>query len=110
VFTDIFTLPLPDGYYIEGTKAMPENIDAQSYWQDKFLGKLYSPQKTLIGESHFFMNKPIRLGRVKNGVWLMTSGEELYLLKSGKQKLLSGDVHNSRLHSMKNRIKWMKGD
>ena len=110
IYAGIFTLPLPDGYYIEGTKAVPENIDAQSYWQDKFLGKLYSPQKTLICESHFFMNKPIRLGRVKNGVWLMTSGEELYLLKGGKQKLLSGDVHNSRLHSMKNRIKWMKGD
>ena len=110
IYAGIFTLPLPDGYYIEGTKAVPENIDAQSYWQDKFLGKLYSPQKTLIGESHFFMNKPIRLGRVKNGVWLMTSGEELYLLKGGKQKLLSGDVRNSRLHTMKNRIKWMKGD
>lgn len=110
IYAGIFKLPLPDGYYIEGTKAVPENVDAQSYWQDKFLGKLYSPQKTLICESHFFMNKPIRLGRVKNGVWLMTSGEELYLLKGGKQKLLSGDVRNSRLHTMKNRIKWMKGD
>ena len=40
----------------------------------------------------------------------MTSGEELYLLKGGKQKLLSGDVRNSRLHTMKNRIKWMKGE
>lgn len=110
IYAGVFTLPLPDGYYIEGTKAVPENIDAQSYWQDKFLGKLYSPQKTLIGESHFFMNKPIRLGRVKNGVWLMTSGEELYLLKGGKQKLLSGDVRNSRLHPMKNKAKWIKGD
>ena len=61
IYAGIFTLPLPDGYYIEGTKAVPENIDAQSYWQDKFLGKLYSPQKTLICESHFFMNKPMEL-------------------------------------------------
>lgn len=106
VFADEFVLPLPDGYYIEGAKSLLE----QDYWFDKLPGKLYSPKGVLICESDFRVDKPIRLGYVKRGVWLLSEGEELFRIKGGKKELLSDGVHNSRLHIMKNRVKWTKGD
>lgn len=106
VFADEFVLPLPDGYYIEGAKSLLE----QDYWFDKLPGKLYSPKGGLICESDFRVDKPIRLGYVKRGVWLLSEGEELFRIKGGKKELLSDGVHNSRLHIMKNRVKWTKGD
>ena len=110
IFTDGFTLPLPNGYYIEGTKDLPENTPTEYSWWKMFSGKLYSPQKQLLCESYFDMSSPIRLGKLKKGAWLMTEGDILSLLKGGRKNVLSYDVRNSRLHPMKNKTKWIKGE
>lgn len=110
VYAGEFNLPLPDGYYIEGTKAVPETVILRDEWMNPFSGKMYSPKKKLIYESDFSVGSSIRLEQVKKGAWLMAMGEYLYLLKGGKKELLSSNVHNSRLHPMKNRTQWIKGE
>lgn len=110
IFTGSFTLPLPDGYYIMGTKGLPENAPTEYSWWKTFLGKLYTPQKQLLCESYFDVSKPIRIGKLNKRKWLITEGNTLSLLKGGRKDVLSYDVRNSRLHPMKNKAKWMKGE
>ncbi|MBO6292335.1 MAG: hypothetical protein J6N51_08775 [Selenomonas sp.] len=110
IYADEFTLPLPDGYYIEGTKVVPKVNKTRDEWMYPFSGKLYSPKKKLIYESDFYISQHYSLGDIKKGQWLMSAGDYLYSLKGGKKKFLSYDVHNSRLHAMKNRARWTKGE
>lgn len=110
IYAESFILPLPDGYYIEGTKKMPDRIFAEYNWWDMFSGKLYSPQGKLICESFFNLRNSIRLGYVKKGTWLIAEGNRLSRIKTGKKKFLATDIYNSRLRPMKNFMKWIKGD
>ena len=110
IYADTFTLPLPDGYYIEATKKLPKDTPAEYGWWNEVSGRLYSPQKKLICESFFNLRYPIRVGYVKKGTWLISEGDKLSRIKDGKKELLTDCVHNSRLRSMKNYKKWIKGD
>lgn len=93
-----------------GTKGLPENAPTEYSWWKTFLGKLYTPQKQLLCESYFDVSKPIRIGKLNKRKWLITEGNTLSLLKGGRKDVLSYDVRNSRLHPMKNKAKWMKGE
>lgn len=110
VYKEKFTIPLPDGYYIEATKELPQGDEPEYGWWDSFLGRLYSPQNNLIYESDFYANEPVRAGRIKKGKWLISQGATLSLIKNGKKVMLSDYTRNSRLRSMKNYKKWIKGD
>lgn len=110
VYKEKFTIPLPDGYYIEATKELPQGDEPEYGWWVSFHGSLYSPQNSLIYESEFYANEPVRAGHIKRGKWLISQGAMLSLIKDGKKEMLSDYTRNSRLRPMKNYKKWIKGD